>query len=449
MAKAGDALLALNRALQTYRADVKVHSATSKTVVYHAKSKDRVQLSHDVNAALKREGVKFTPNVEDLKVSTFPITTIEVEQDKVKVLYKVAFKPLKGGGSGAGADVTKLGESAQALYAAIANNLGRDITSSDLTLENFTKANKIAFYDGDFEKIKNELPDEWIHSCVMGANELRSRYSSKTFEFHRGSKKVDQIENAFKKINRVEKAFGDLNKWSPADIYIIKKNFDPKILDEEHSLKGLNEKMYELLNDKKVIGVSLKKIEGNRGSISEKNFPNDPKMSKASFKGTSATFVSMDGYVHWGNAPTERIQFRSFGDGEGLTGWQGEIKGASANQGKISLGPLNFLLKSYGVGELPTSMQSAALARQNTESHAEVITDLMINYGIAKKEEKEAVVRTVMGKSTKYRYSKWLVLQLLIKMRDMNLKIANQLTQDMYLYASSQSSFSAPYLKLE
>ena len=69
MAKAGDALLALNKALQTYRADVKVHSATSKTVVYHAKSKDRVQLSHDVNAALKREGVKFTPNVEDLKAT--------------------------------------------------------------------------------------------------------------------------------------------------------------------------------------------------------------------------------------------------------------------------------------------------------------------------------------------------------------------------------------------
>lgn len=437
-----DSLLALNKALQGFETSVK--KASSRTVVYVVKAKDRTQLAANVNASLKKAGVKHKPNVAD-RESGFPITVVETDG----VTYKIVYKPLKSGGSGAGADVTKLAESAQALYAAIANNLGRDITSSDLTLENFTKANKIAFYDGDFEKIKNELPDDWIHSCIMGANELRSRYSSKTFEFHRGSKKVDQIENVFKKINRVEKAFGDLNKWSPADIYIIKKNFDPKILDEEHSLKGLNEKMYELLNDKKVIGVSLKKIEGNRGSISEKNFPNDPKMSKASFKGTSATFESMDGYVYWGNGPNEKIQFRSFGDGEGLTGWQGEVKGASANQGKISLGPLNFLLKTYGVGELPTSMQSAALARQNTESHAEVITDLMIDYGIAKKAEKEAVVRTVMGKSTKYRYSKWLVLQLLIKMRDMNPKIANQLTQDMYLYASSQSSFSAPYLKLE
>jgi len=34
-------------------------------------------------------------------------------------------------------------------------------------------------------------------------------------------------------------------------------------------------------------------------------------------------------------------------------------------------------------------------------------------------------------------------------MRDMNKKTADHITQDMYLYASSQASFSAPYLKLE
>ena len=49
-----------------------------------------------------------------------------------------------------------------------------------------------------------------------------------------------------------------------------------------------------------------------------------------------------------------RIQFRSFG-GTSLTGWQGEGKGTTANQGKVSLGPLNYILKSNGIKPLPES----------------------------------------------------------------------------------------------
>jgi RimJ/RimL family protein N-acetyltransferase len=64
---------------------------------------------------------------------------------------------------------------------------------------------------------------------------------------------------------------------------------------------------------------------------------------------------AMDGYIQWGSSTSEKIQFRSFGGESSLTGWQGEIKGTSANQGKISLGPINFIHKyaeiSYFIGE--------------------------------------------------------------------------------------------------
>lgn len=446
MAKSGDALLALNRALQGF--DVSIKKATSKTVVYTVKAKDRIKISADVNIAIKKEGVSFQANVKDNE-SSFPITVVNIKEGSINITYKIIYKPLKSGGSGAGSEVTKLGESAQALYAAMSNFLGRNISESDLTQANFNKAIGYAITDENFDKMKNELPDDWIHSSILGANELRKRFSDKVFEYHRGSNKVNQIENVFKKINRTEKAFGDINKWSPADIYIIRKGLNLNILDAETTLKGLNEKMYQLIQEEKLIGVSLKKIESNKASISEKNFPNDSKISKASFRGTSSTFEAMDGYIIWGTSPTEKIQFRSFGVGDGLTGWQGEIKGASANQGKISLGPLNYILKSHGVGELPTSTESAALSRQNSDKHANDISKLMINYGMIKTNEEEAVANTIRGKSEKYRYSKWLVLKLLIKMRDMNKKVADQITQDIYLYASSQASFSAPYLKME
>jgi|TARA_R100000084_G_C4639615_1_gene143025 hypothetical protein len=439
---ANDSLLSLNKVLQGF--DVTIKSATSKTVVYIVKAPDRTKLAADVNLALSRSKVKFKANVKD-NVSSFPITTVTDNN----TLYKVVYKPLKSGGSGAGAAATKLGESAQALYASMANVLGRDIKESDLTQVNFDKAIKNAITDEDFGKMKNELTDDWIYSSIQGANQLRKRYGSKNYEYHRGSKKVDIIESAFKKINKTEKAFGDINKWSPADIYIIKRGFNPSILNEESTLKGLNEMMYKLIEEEKLIGVSLKKIERGSGKISQKNFPKDAKISKASFKGTSSTFEAMDGYIIWGNASTEKIQFRSFGAGDGLTGWQGEIKGASANQGKISLGPLNYILKSHGQKQLPSSKESASLAKQNSDQHAKNIAKLMVDYKMISNSEFDAAVKTIQGKPEKYRYSKWLVLQLLIKMRDMNKKTADQITQDMYLYASSQASFSAPYLKLE
>lgn len=435
-------LLSLNKALQGF--DVSVKTATSRTVVYIVKAADRTKLAADVNLALKKEKVNFKANVKD-NVSSFPITTVKVDN----VVYKVVYKPLKSGGSGAGAAATKLGESAQALYAAMANQLGRSIKESDLTQANFDKAIKFAITDEDFGKMKNDLTDDWIYSSIQGANQLLSRYRSKDYEYHRGSSKVNVIENVFKKINKDEKAFGDINKWSPADIYIMRKGFNPGILQEESTLKGLNEMMYKLIEEKKLIGVSLKKIERGNGRISQKNFPKDPKISKASFKGTSSTFDSMDGYIIWGSASTEKIQFRSFGVGDGLTGWQGEIKGASANQGKISLGPINYILKSHGQKQLPSSKESAALARQNTDKHAKDIAKLMADYKLISNSEVDAAAQTIKGKSEKYRYSKWLVLQLLIKMRDMSKRTADHITQDMYLYASSQASFSAPYLKLE
>ena len=440
-----DPLLCLMKALQGF--DTKVKKATGKLVVYNVKAKDRTKLASDVNAALKKEGLNFQANVTDLKESTFPITTLTIGKDKV--VHKVVYKPLKGGGSGAGAAATKLGESAQAVYAAMANVLKKNITISDISKENFEKANKLSFTDEDFAKIKNELPDDWIQSSIKGANVLRKEFSGSSFEYHRGTKKVDIVENVFKAINKKEKAFGDLNKWSPADIYVMDRRFDPKVLEKENTLRGLNAMMLKLIEEKKLIGVSLKKIEGGNGRISRKNFPKDPKLTKATFRGTSSTLDAMDGYINWGGQKNERIQFRSFGDGEGLTGWQGEIKGASANQGKISLGPLNFLLKEYGVGELPSSKNSAALAKENSVSHAETIAKLMVEYGMIRNNEMDTAVTTIQGRPSKYRYSKYLVLLLLNKMKKMKKDTADNLIQDMYLYASSQSSFSAPYLKLE
>ena len=59
------------------------------------------------------------------------------------------------------------------------------------------------------------------------------------------------------------------------------------------------------------------------------------------------------------------------------------------------------------------------------------------------------MAKTIQAKSNKYRYSKYLVMKLLLTMEKASKDKANEVVKDIYLYASSQASFSAPYIKLE
>lgn len=438
--KESDILVAINQALQGV--DKKVLKAGPKILEIRVMSKDRAGLQSKITGMLKKSGVKYENKIIKSK-SSFPVTVVQTKDTSVRMIYKTA-----GGGSGAGAALTKLSESAQALYAAMAfNAVGRPLKNTDLTLDNFNKASSTAITDAKFDDMVNKLPDDWVESCLKGANALYSKYSG-NFEFHRGSKKVDIIESAFKKINKTEKAFGDLNKWSPADIYMIKKGFDPSPLLKERSLAGLNALMWQYMKEDKVIGVSLKKITGS-AKLTAKNLPTNKKEVSASWLGSTTNEDAMDGYIKWGKGTTEKIQFRSFGGETSLTGWQGEIKGASANQGKISHGPINFILKSNGLKQMIPANQSASLATINSEKHARDIAKLMAEYGIIKPQQVDDYVLVVQAKSNKWRYSKYLVLQLLTTLEKANAATKNDVVRDMYLYSSSQSKSSAPYMKME
>ena len=439
-------LLGINVALQKYQ--TKVVKAGPKVDKIRIIASQRAEAQDLISKELKRKGIPFVNEIDKTE-SSFPVTKIELK--KSKSIIKLIYKKGAGGGSGAGAAVTKMAESAQALYAALAFNvLKRPITNKDLTKENFKKALATADTDEKFEKLINDLPDDWIESSIAGANALYKRYGGKaSFTFHRGSSLVNLIEKTFTDINRQERAFGNLNKWSPADIYMISNPSAVRDISEEKTLKGLNEKMFEYVQKNQVIGVSLKKNESGQAKISEKNFPTDKKMLTASFRGTTTTLDAMDGYIKWGAATSEKIQFRSFGGETSLTGWQGEIKGASANQGKVSLGPLNYILKRHGFQELPSSQESAKLAEQNSDRHAEDIAKMMAEYKLIKSSEVPAMAKTIQAKSNKYRYSKYLVLKLLLTMEKATKDKADEVVQDIYLYASSQASFSAPYIKLE
>lgn len=411
---------------------VSEHPRSASSIILS--SENRVDFQEKVHSLLKKNKMNFVKKVVP-SLSSFPSTVVTMEKKTINVVYK----PLRSGGSGAGAALTKLTESAQCLYAALAFKLKRDLTKKDISKKNFNLVSNLVFVDEKWENMMN-LPDEWVDSCVRGANLLRKKFKG-SFTFHRGSSEVESIESHFESLRAAEGLSLNRNKWSPADIYLISKDFKISSITEQNTILGLNAAMKRELLGKRLIGVSLKKIEGG-GKLQEMNL-NKNEIS-ISYEGYTLASDSMDGYLNLKvDGKSVKIQFRSFG-GESLTGWQGEIKGASANQGKISLGPLNMILENNGVSTVSTD--AASKAKRNDKNVARTISEGMISLGSWKRSSENAKI--VQGESDKWRYSKMQVVELIEILESQNAKKRNKIVNDIYLYASSQSEYSAPYIKL-
>ena len=434
MATESEVLIALNEALQDY--ETQVIKATAKVTEIRVITGDRDGARAEIQGILDKNRIKYGP--APASKSSFTGTQVDTPSGNVQLIYKK-----KGGsaGSGAGAALTKLTEASQCLYAAIAFGLKRHITNADVTEANAKKFSSMFDTDEKTDSMLNDLPDIWIASCTLGANKLWDTFGGKgKFVFHRGSKTVDRIENNFKRIKKLEGVRMDLNKWSPADIYIVSDKFDITCLDEEKTILGLNQCMQERIENNTLIGVSLKKIMGT-AKIDLKNVFKDMKTTKK-YEGYTYSDTSMDGYINISGGT--KIQFRSFGGPSSLTGWQGEVKGSQANQGKISLGPVNMILKNHGIKVIPTDA-----AKKVKSKDASVYADILEGYKKYSKAGREKVSDTVMKAPDSWLYSKLQVTQLLDRIEGVKGDKRNQLVEDLYLYASSQSKYSAAYYKLE
>ena len=414
---------------------------TSTLTEIRIESDERTKTRSDVESLLSRERIMFGELTR--QVGSFGGTEIvSVENKKIRLIYK-----LKGNkGSGGGAEATRLTESAQCLYAAIAFGLRRKITGNDITPSNVKKYSKLFNVDESNDKILNDLPDEWVESSLLGANKLFETFKGKgKYVFHRGSSEVDKIEAAFKRVSKQENVRININKWNPSDIWMFSNNFSFESFDKENTILGLNQVIQEKLEDNILIGVSLKKIVG-AARISTKNIFKDMKTCKY-YAGYEYSKKSIDGYILLTGGT--KIQYRSFGAGDGLTGWQGEVKGAFANQGKISLGPTNLILRNHGQATIPTN----AATRVRTEPDkvfAEIAVGLkkygrMTDPQIKKLQEDPKII------TPKFLYSKLQVTQLLdiLERRELKKDKRDQIVEDLYLYASSQSKYSSAYYKIE
>ena len=341
-----------------------------------------------------------------------------------------------GAGSGGGAAQTSIQESSQCLVNALIQKLGTDVSVEDLTAEKLRSV--VNDIDTD---IKAELIIEFIlsspgwSSTFLNTAKKLVTYTGTGFEFHRGSSFVESIYSSWKKVRKDNGWRIQDDKWNPADIWAVSPTAK-NIKLNDNSIEELNNHLVKLFDEKKLIGVSLKKL-GPDSKLSILN--RELVTEKDGYSSSTVSASSKDAYINFKSGAT--MQLRTFStDG---TSFQGELKGKTAAQGKIGGGVLAMLLKKNGLEELPSQKNALIDSISLSESFISNFIEIASKYGgfkITAEELKE--------KSTDWISSKYQALSVVkVLEQGEKSKVVDALT-DIVNYAGSKSSISSVYLKV-
>jgi hypothetical protein len=406
-------------------------------LIYKIKNKEPLELDgggtfivHDPTGSKIAELQDWTP-------AKGPVTLEDKDGNTITTSKLKKSADFGGGkGSGGGAAQTSIQESGQCLVNALVQKYGNDITTEDLTPEKLNSVKE----DVDINISVNSVIDfiinspGWSNTFINTAKKLLN-YTGDGFEFHRGSSYVDSIYSSWRKVRKSNDWRIQDDKWNPADIWIVSP-IAKNIKLNDNSIEELNNHLLELFEEKKLIGVSLKKL----GPDSKLTVLNREKVSeKDDYSSSTVSPTSKDAYTNFKSGAT--MQLRTFStDG---TSFQGELKGKTAAQGKIGGGVLAMFLKKNGLEEIPSQKNALTDSVNLSDSFVNYFIELASKHGDFKITEEE-----LKEKSTDWISSKYQALSVIkvLETGDKE-KVSNALT-DIVNYAGSRSSISSVYIKV-
>ena len=209
--------------------EYKDKKSTATAEVYFFRHGNRNSAKIDTQNFLKANKIKFVDKKTSL--SSENITEFEVGGKTIRIAYKP-----RGGGSGGGAAVTAVTESAQCYYCSLAFNVKRGpIKEADCTITNLEKAAKYVQATVKVKSAVDRLPEDWPDTLIKSANIVYNKYKSKvtgSVYFHRGSPFMEKVYRAKKEVQKMDKASGNPqapgsfsdDKWNPGDIWMSTKS---------------------------------------------------------------------------------------------------------------------------------------------------------------------------------------------------------------------------------
>ncbi len=192
----------------------------------------------------------------------------KIETNTGTIISSLIGKSPVFGGAGTGAGMTgqtSKGESLQCVYCVALANDSTTKPFLEYNQDDLKKALGKTKVDTSFENMM-ELDASWHWSAYWTAKTLKKKgYLNGNMTFHRGDAVMKSIYDAKTKAikNSNLPRFSD-DKWNPGDIWAVARGYNPKSLPTS-SIQELNQEILKLLKEKKLIGISLKKITKDSG----------------------------------------------------------------------------------------------------------------------------------------------------------------------------------------
>ena len=351
-----------------------------------------------------------------------------------------------GGGSGAGAAATKLGESAQCLYCDTLWQIPKT-TYSPADLEKTHMKRHTITDQVPAKAMWEKLDDSWARSSILSAEIIHTKLKGKNYDWHRGSALVDKIEVTFKKLNKESGSFfSNINKWTPADIWASSRNYVWNF--QGQTLLDFNKYLLDEANAHNLVGISLKKT--TNAQLKYINYTKERRTFSygGHTAGKRGFFSAKDVYIDYGETKGSggSIQYRTFGET-----WQGEIKGKTANHGKVSGGPTRNIFQQFGNIQLTVQNElERRIAAKDPLLYEEFFKFYLETDHMGKKSSMKfgEFVQLVNAQDTNWYISKFLGAEACYYLGKATTKEADLLIGSIIQYAASESELSAPYMKV-
>lgn len=435
----------------------KIKSQTNRRVDYVIADRDRFGAKARLEKIVADAGYQYKDGVKSS--TSIDIKTLDVTiSDQIHRFY---FKP-KSGGSGAGAEITALGECFQAYACAARQKNGRDLESAEQAIEllDANTINRFTDCDRTLQQCIDGLDPDWLNSGVVIANKLAAKLSGNKYTFLRGGPIVKSVEDTYNTLKKPAGISLNINKWNPSDIWAVKQGFKPNF--DHNTLDDYNQYLLTNFNNKNMIGVSLKKLGAAATTCKEELFNGGVPRPQAKFVSYSIAgkrgndswskiykgrpgAASKDAYLTYKvGGKTIEMQIRTFSNG--MSGWQGEIKGSTAAGGKIGGGNLQEALILAGVPKSSFIDQSSfkTLSKINNKKTVQQFTQ-MYNTLSTDKVSFDEMSMFLQDYNNNWLYSKYLTLQFIYVM--ITSKKSDQVMSMLDSIASSSTPKSSVFLK--
>lgn len=347
-----------------------------------------------------------------------------------------------GSGSGAGAAQTAIQESSTAVVCGIAFGIIQDkISLKHLTPELIKQSyHQYSNVSSALEEVTQFIlsKKDWQTSLISSANLLLSEFPQSRFIFHRGSSLVDSIYSSFKRAKKISNINIANDKWNPADIWMVSPEL--KNVNIEGDISDVNHEILQLFLQRKLIGVSLKKISGS-GKITYANISEKDKQGYT-FEGFDSRPTNNNTIL---KASDAKITLRTFNY---ATNFAGEIMGKTAAHGKIGLNSINDILIDNTNQSAPSTLE-AKQAFQNIDMNSDIVADFFVIYNnIVEKIDQTQFTETVLTKDLNWLVSKYISTKIADIIINQPQNIQNSIISDILRYASSELKQSSVFVKI-